>query len=571
MKRLEKIIPLLFVLLSSFLVVMAVYIWRTLKEFEKTSAEVETTYTLINLNNDLLSDVLSIEASVGEFLLVGNDFFLQPYYTSISDIYQKLDAFKKLAHSAKEQSIIAKFKKLLNARIISTGKVISRHHRNILSSQDEIAFSYIGKVLSEKMKSAVHKINETELSLLQQRKLANNSSATKFRLLIMTLVIIIINLILIGISIINIQRQKNILTAELEKSNKLFSSIFENNPASIAISRISDNVILKVNNSFVQLMDCNSYDEIIGKSAQDLNIVVESNDAEAVARKIHENNFGENQETLIKTKKGKTKWTSTSVIYFDIDNDPCLFSVSTDITAIKNAEEKMMAANHELEAFSYSVSHDLRAPLRAINGYTTILIEDYNSVLDAEGMGYLKSMLKSSKMMGDLIDDLLAFSRLGRTDVPLTEINMNNISKTVIEEQIINNSEKYSIAIEDLPSIIGQPVLIKQVWVNLISNAIKYSQHKTDPKIEIGSFKKEGFSVFFVKDNGVGFDMQYYNKLFGVFQRLHSKEEFEGTGIGLAIVQKAISRHNGTVWAESKLNEGTTFFFSIPISNNKTI
>ncbi|MCX6294841.1 MAG: ATP-binding protein [Bacteroidetes bacterium] len=571
MKRLEKYIPLLFLTLCCFLIAIAVYISITLKEFEKTSAELETTYTLINLNNGLLSDVLSIEASVGEFLLVGDDSFLKPYYTSIADIYKRLVAFEKLARSGEERSIIDNFKKLLQAREISTGKVISRHQRNILSIQDEIAFSYIGKRLSEKMKSTVQKINGTELSLLQQRKLANNSSANKFRIIIIILLITIFNIILIAIIIINIQRQKRHLTAELEKSNNLFSSIFENNPASIAISRISDNVILKANNSFIQLMDCSSNDEIIGKSAHDLNMVLESNDADEVAKKIRENHFSENQETLIKTKKGKTKCTSTSVIYFDIDNDPCLFSVSIDITATKNAEEKLMAANRELEAFSYSVSHDLRAPLRAINGYTSILIEDYNTVLDAEGVGYLQSMLKSSKMMGNLIDDLLAFSRLGRTDVPLAEINMNTVVKTVIEEQLNNNTEKYAIKIHELPSIIGQTVLIKQVWVNLISNAIKYSQHKTDSKIEIGSTKKDGLTIFYVKDNGVGFDMQYYNKLFGVFQRLHSKEEFEGTGIGLAIVQKAINRHNGTVWAESKLNEGTTFFFSIPISNNKTI
>ncbi len=179
-------------------------------------------------------------------------------------------------------------------------------------------------------------------------------------------------------------------------------------------------------------------------------------------------------------------------------------------------------------------------------------------------------MLQSSKTMGNLIDDLLAFSRLGRSEMVVSEIDMNSLVKTVVFEQLKNDAEKIDIQILNLPSAIGQPTLIKQVWVNLISNAVKYSQHKPNQKIEISSFQKNGQTVYFIKDNGVGFDMQYYNKLFGVFQRLHSKEEFEGTGIGLAIVQKVISRHNGTVWAESKINEGSTFYFSLPKIKIKT-
>lgn len=229
---------------------------------------------------------------------------------------------------------------------------------------------------------------------------------------------------------------------------------------------------------------------------------------------------------------------------------------------------QLESVNKELEAFSYSVSHDLRAPLRAVSGYANILMEDNKENLDADGISSLNAILKNSKKMGELIDDLLAFSRLGRKEVITSEINMSALVKSVWEEEMNGNINNVEFTMPELLPALGQQVLIKQVWVNLISNAIKYSKHKPKTHIEIGSFEKDKLINYFIKDSGAGFDMQYYNKLFGVFQRLHSQVEFEGTGIGLAIVQKIIQRHNGTVWAESKVNEGSCFYFSLPHINS---
>ena len=229
---------------------------------------------------------------------------------------------------------------------------------------------------------------------------------------------------------------------------------------------------------------------------------------------------------------------------------------------------QLESANKELEAFSYSVSHDLRAPIRAISGYAKILEEDYTGKLDVNGTKYLHAITHNSKKMGDLIDDLLAFSRLGRKQVALTDINMSALVESV-KEELFSAGDKHrtEFNMKVLPHAKGDQALIRQVWINLISNAIKYSQHKSRIIIEIGSYEKDKLLVYYVKDNGAGFDMEYYDKLFGVFQRLHSQEEFEGTGIGLAIVQKVVQRHNGTVWAESKVNEGATFYFSLPTIN----
>ncbi|SHG03493.1 sensor histidine kinase [Pedobacter caeni] len=230
---------------------------------------------------------------------------------------------------------------------------------------------------------------------------------------------------------------------------------------------------------------------------------------------------------------------------------------------------QLESVNKELESFSYSVSHDLRAPIRAINGYTKIIIEDYVENFDSDGLKILQSIIHNSKKMGELIDDLLAFSKLGRKQVSFSEIHMNELVQTIREELLFEKGENIpQFEISRLPDSKGDKSLIKQVWINLISNAIKYSRNKIKTGIEIGAYEKDQFIVYYVKDAGAGFDMQYYDKLFGVFQRLHSQEEFEGTGIGLAIVQKIVQRHNGTVWAESKLNEGSCFYFTLPGINH---
>ena len=229
------------------------------------------------------------------------------------------------------------------------------------------------------------------------------------------------------------------------------------------------------------------------------------------------------------------------------------------------AYDELKKAQEELESFSYSVSHDLRSPIRAINGYTQILIEDHIDLIDEDGKNMFNAIIKNSNKMGVLIDDLLAFSKLGRKQVSATNINMTALVNGVISDILIEKGDNTPIfEITELAPSNGDPSLIKQVWVNLISNAIKYSKHKPETRIKITSTSKNNKIIYSIQDWGAGFDMAYYDKLFGVFQRLHSQEEFSGTGIGLAIVQKIVNRHYGTVWAESKPNAGAKFYFSLP-------
>lgn len=233
---------------------------------------------------------------------------------------------------------------------------------------------------------------------------------------------------------------------------------------------------------------------------------------------------------------------------------------------VEERTEQLSRANHELEAFSYSVSHDLRAPLRAINGYARIIEEDYETTLDAEGKRLLNVLQYNARKMGNLIDDLLDFSRLGRKEVQRSRINMQELTENVLND--IGKSQHYNaqISIGPLQPLEADYSLMSQVMLNLISNAIKYSSQKEQPQISITSELQPHEIIFCVRDNGAGFDMQYADKLFGVFQRLHTSDEFEGTGVGLAIVQRIVSKHGGRVWAEGKPNKGAAFYFSIPAS-----
>lgn len=234
-------------------------------------------------------------------------------------------------------------------------------------------------------------------------------------------------------------------------------------------------------------------------------------------------------------------------------------------TANKRLKERtgqLEELNKELESFTYSVSHDLRAPLRSINGYAKILAEDYAPLLDEEGQNIVKIVVRNAEKMGTLIDDLLDFSRLGRKEVSKTNINMTQLAGRIAHEQLHINA---LVSVDSMPSALGDYALISQVYQNLISNAIKYSSRKESPQIRVSSFQNEyDETVYYVRDNGAGFDMKYYHKLFGVFQRLHHDNEFSGTGVGLAIVKRIISKHGGEIWAEGTPNEGATFYFSLP-------
>jgi signal transduction histidine kinase len=225
---------------------------------------------------------------------------------------------------------------------------------------------------------------------------------------------------------------------------------------------------------------------------------------------------------------------------------------------------ELETVNKELDGFNYSVSHDLRAPLRVIQGYGKMLLKTASPKLDSDERDNLLAMVNNSKRMGQLVDDLLDFSRLGRAQLSRNPVDMEDVVKCVLKELKASEPNVHAeIHVQNMQQAHCDPTLIRQVWMNLISNAVKYSRKKEFPVIEIGSTGLNGHQIFYVKDNGAGFDMQYSGKLFGVFQRLHKITEYEGTGVGLALVHRIVTRHGGKIWAEAKPEAGATFYFTL--------
>ncbi len=226
---------------------------------------------------------------------------------------------------------------------------------------------------------------------------------------------------------------------------------------------------------------------------------------------------------------------------------------------------QLEAANKELEGFSYSVSHDLRAPLRGIMGFADAVIEDHGPELPADARRMIGIVQDEARRMGVLIDDLLAFSRLGRQGLRMASVDMTKLARAAFEGlRAQQNGQDVELQLGSLPGATGDRALLGQVWTNLLSNALKYSSKRERPRIDVSAITDEKEHVYFVRDNGAGFDPRYQSKLFGVFQRLHDSSEFSGTGVGLALVQKIVGRHGGRVWAEGKPNEGATFYFTLP-------
>jgi PAS domain S-box-containing protein len=280
-------------------------------------------------------------------------------------------------------------------------------------------------------------------------------------------------------------------------------------------------------------------------------------------------------------KDGSLKWLLWSVAVYP--QEKLVYAVVRDITQRKKEEDQVRELNAqlelkvekrteelhrtiaELEAFSYSVSHDLRAPLRIIDGYSRMLLEDHVQQLSEEGRRVVDSICGTTQRMTRLVNDLLAFSKISREEIVPDNVDMNELVGLVIEElRASNASVKAKFEIGELPSSRGDRAMIRQVLTNLLSNAVKYSRHTQEAKIQVGARTEGDRNIYHVRDSGVGFDMKYAAKLFRVFSRLHSQQEFEGTGVGLAIVEQVVHRHGGRVWAQAQVNEGATFYFTLP-------
>ncbi len=368
----------------------------------------------------------------------------------------------------------------------------------------------------------------------------------------------------------------------LLRSEERFAAYFRNNPDYSTVSRLSDGKFVDVNQAFETLTGWRR-EEVIGRTAMDIALYADPREREWLVRELNEHGVVRDFVFHFRLRSGEIRLVQGAVVKIDLDGEPHIVGVARDITEQRQAEEAIRNLNvelerrvgartaelegalRELESFSYSVSHDLRSPLRAISGYAKIIEEDYGAKMDAEGNRLLNRIVGGAIRMSELIDDLLDFSRIGRTELRKVPIEMaEQVREVLAEMPEVGGGRNLRLDVDALPTVVADRGLMRQVWFNLLSNAIKYSQGRDPVTVKVGGGLEKGDAHFFVRDNGAGFDMQYAGKLFQVFQRLHRDPAFEGTGVGLAIVARIVQRHGGRVWAEAEPDKGATFHFTLP-------
>lgn len=576
--------------------------------------EIRETNSIITRNEEnrylmqqLLLSMLDNETGARGYVITGKEDFLEPLKKS----ELSLQKFRNELSSKTINPVLASLLKdslspLIDKRIAFSRQMVSLRKEG---KEDEVRMLVLGgkgKHYTDEFRRISDKMNNIRSGILNKERKNNEQSIYRLNLfLYITLGFIFILSVINFREIIRFSNKQKAVEAELKRSKEVFSTLFYKSPVMKLIFEPSEIRILDVNDSF-----CNFFgftkDELIGKTTAETGLRIPSPLREEVIRKMQAGELVRNIEGQIKTNKGEQKWVSINLDRVSIQNNDRIIGSYVDITQqktqqeiianhnreleervfektrelVKNEEElrllnetlerkvlertaQLEKANKEMEAFSYSVSHDLRAPLRGIIGFTNIIEEDYGSKMEEEEKRLFTIIKNNTQKMGSLIDDLLAFSRLGRKELTRTDVDMQTMVQEVVTELDKNLTNNIEWLINPLPPAVADYTTIKQVWSNLIGNAIKYSSKNDHPKIEVGSFEKDNKQVYFIKDNGVGFDPRYKDKLFRVFQRLHSENEFEGTGIGLALSDKIITRHGGSIWAEGDINKGASFYFTL--------
>ncbi|HEX6225056.1 MAG TPA: ATP-binding protein [Chryseolinea sp.] len=559
-----------FLIAFSILISLGIYSYRNSQDSIITSRTVSHTNDVLYRIEKLHSIHLEIEAELTRYVFTGDTAFAAFYRNKINDAREHYLALFELIKDNP-----ALFSGIDSIRVLGMEKVnlinrVLNVHRQSPDSAQMIVFSSANRNLLKGINAAVESMQAEEKKQLDHRMEENQGEVTKFYTTFLTLLVATVFTIVVLFLLINTTLRARLQAEKaLSKASEEVKSLYNEAPCGYH-SINSQGLIIEMNKTWLKWIGYKR-EEVIGKMNFVELFTPPSQELYKETFPIFKSQgFISNAEFEVICKNGSTLFVILNATAIKDKNGNFIKSRSTafNITDRRLVEEKVIAANKELEAFTYSVSHDLRAPLRSIDGYSKILQEDYSSTLDKEANRLLQIIRNNAHRMGHLIDDLLDFSRMGRKELDRTRVDMGALVQNVRQELVSQEqNRKIEFNIHPLQEALCDLSMMRQVWINLISNALKYSRKKEVSKIEIGCRQENNQTVYYIQDNGVGFDMKYSEKLFGVFQRLHKVEEFEGTGVGLALVHRIVSRHGGKIWAEASINEGSTFFFFIPSQN----
>jgi PAS domain S-box-containing protein len=553
-----------FIITITILIGLGVYSYRNNVKLVAYTEEVSHTNQVLYNIEQVLSSVVDLETGLRGYLVTNDALFLEPYHQAIVKTQNGIEKVRKLTQDNPRQiTRIERITTLMDRQFDFSHRLIEARKGGFDEAR-KLMSTLEGKGITDELRVIIEQMRKEELTLRDMRSKQRDDGWLTFTTALVTLITITALITITLFLMLNRYLRKRMESEEkLKESSELIYDLYNNAPVGY-VSLNKHGVVEDANATLLQWIGIKK-DQIIGKTFKTFLAPEDAPTFQKDFERFSEVGSVDHLEYHLLNEQGEripVMYNASALVDGD-GNFKMSRSALSNISDRKNAELRTQQLNKELEAFTYSVSHDLRAPLRSINGYAKILEEDYGKVMDAEGNRLIQIIIRNARNMGKLIDDLLDFSRVGRKEFVKSTVNMQQVVQAVLSEL---PSHSAAIRIGELLSAPGDMNMIKQVWINLIGNAVKYSSRTSQPIVTVESFQRNQEIVYCVQDNGVGFDMQYVHKLFGVFQRLHKSTDFEGTGVGLALVQRIVNRHGGKVWAEGSPNEGAMFYFSLPTS-----